>query len=66
MKAYGINSFDQNPDVADINEQGRKSSVGRFDQRGYFKNKSVKRQIRRRFKRVERQRAKREIKKEIE
>jgi hypothetical protein len=42
MRPYKTIRLIEGPDVGDINSEGRKSSVGRMDQRGYFKNRASK------------------------
>ena len=64
MKAYGLKSVEEWPDVADIHAQARKSSVGKprskgGDFRGYHKNKAAKAASRRIFKRRARREGKR-------
>jgi len=56
MKPYGVprNHDIENPDVGDIQAYGLKSSTGRYDDRGYIKNKSAKRATRRIYKRAAR------------
>lgn len=65
MKPYGLPRNDdvENPDVADIKTYGLKTSAGGKD---YFKNKKLKKQTRRTYKKKERQSVKQKIKEEIE
>ena len=56
MKAYGLprNNDIESPDVGDIKAYALKSSTGRYDYRGYIKNKAAKRATRRIYKRAAR------------
>jgi hypothetical protein len=56
MRPYKTIRLIEGPDVADIKSEGRKSSVGRLDQRGYFKNRASKRATRRAMKKADRNR----------
>jgi hypothetical protein len=72
MKPYGLprNDAIQYPDIADIREYGRPSHVGRLPEKSgvYRANLSSDhlKRTRRIFKKIERARAKSEIRKEIE
>ena len=72
MKAYGLPRTKDliNPDVADIHQYGLKSSTGKFakqngDFNGYCDSQE-KQTSRRRFKRIERANAKKDIRKNLE
>lgn len=60
VRAYRTIRFIEYPDVADIQSQARKSSVGRLDERGYIRNTERKRAIRRMLKRRDKANAIRE------
>lgn len=71
MKPYENISFIEFPDVADIQSQARKSSVGRFrrkggDYKGYIRRVNNKKQTRRYLKRKDKAITNRRIRKEIE
>ena len=53
MRAYKFYRFEQYPDIVDILNDGRKSSVGRLDEKSYC-SPSNKRRIRRYLKRRDR------------
>jgi len=57
MRPYSNIRLTEAPDVGDIRSEGRKSSVGRLDGRGYFKNRVSKRATRRALKKANRNRA---------
>lgn len=54
MRAYRNIRFIEGPDVADIQEQGRKSIVGRLDEKSYFRKPEHKAKVRRLLKRQDR------------
>lgn len=71
MKPYGIDSVIEGPDVADIQEQARKGSIGRFagrsgESKSYIRNTSARRITRIQIKRNARRAGKNDIKNQLE
>jgi hypothetical protein len=65
MKPYRTIRLTEQPDVADIQAEGRKSSVGRFAEKGgdfkpYTRNASARKAVRRALKKADKNRQARE------
>jgi hypothetical protein len=54
MRAYHNIRLTDAPDILDIQIEGRKSSVGRFDEKSYIRKSANKKAIRRGLKRRDR------------